>query len=124
MQLVRPQPKPKPLSAPQAHDDASNQEHEVAESQPNPDQVGDQIVPNEDDGSDYATDDSHPPKKRKTQPKKLDAVVKTKSTDKKSSEGPVKQAARKVKATAHANYRRLKIKSKGGNGGKGRFGRR
>jgi hypothetical protein len=49
-------------------------------------------------------------------------VVPAKSKGK--AAGPVKTAVRKIKATANANYRRLKIKSKGGNGGKGRFGRR
>lgn len=41
-------------------------------------------------------------------------------------EGVVEKAKRKISATAHANYQRLKIKGKGGNGGKprGRFGRR
>ncbi|KAI9722862.1 MAG: regulatory particle non-ATPase [Chrysothrix sp. TS-e1954] len=36
----------------------------------------------------------------------------------------VKKAARKVNQAAHANYRRLNIRSKGGAGKKGRFGRR
>jgi hypothetical protein len=41
-------------------------------------------------------------------------------------EGVVEKVKRKISATAHANYQRLKIKGKGGNGKKpgGRFGRR
>ena len=77
------------------------------------------------DESDYASDDSHSRKKRKTQEKDVKEASTSLAKDgKKAEEGPVKTAARKIKATAHANYRRLKIKSKGGNGGKGRFGRK
>jgi hypothetical protein len=41
-------------------------------------------------------------------------------------EGVIKTAARKIKATANANYRRLNIKGKAATGGKakGKFGRR
>jgi hypothetical protein len=39
-------------------------------------------------------------------------------------DGVVKTAARKIKATAHANFRRLKIKSSTGAKGKPKFGRR
>lgn len=39
--------------------------------------------------------------------------------------GKVKRAARKIKESAHANFRRLKIRgSKGAKGGGGKFGRR
>ena len=72
----------------------------------------------DDNESDYASDASHSPKKRKTPPKKAEEPKK---------EGIVKATARKIKATAHANYQRLKIRGKGGNGGnggKGKFGRR
>ena len=73
----------------------------------------------DDNGSDFASDDSHSVKKRKTKP-----APNIKAKDgREAKEGPITAAARKIKATAHANYRRLKIKSKG-NGGKGRFGRR
>ncbi|KAF2273917.1 uncharacterized protein EI97DRAFT_382413 [Westerdykella ornata] len=69
----------------------------------------------DDDGSDYDSDASHTPKKRKTQPKQSQVAGKQES----SVMEPVKKVARKIKATAHANYRKLKIKSKGaGNGGK------
>ncbi|KAF2134665.1 hypothetical protein P153DRAFT_419312 [Dothidotthia symphoricarpi CBS 119687] len=69
----------------------------------------------DDDESEYASDVSHSTKKRRDLPKKVEAPKK---------EGIVKTAARKIKATAHANYQRLKIRGKGGNGngGKGKFG--
>lgn len=71
----------------------------------------------DDDESDYASDASHSTKKRKALPKKVEEPKK---------EGIVKTTARKIKATAHANYQRLKIRGKGGNGNgaKGKFGRR
>ena len=73
----------------------------------------------DDDDSDYASDVSHSAKKRKAPAKKVDNP-----TEKK--EGVVEKVKKKISATAHANYQRLKIKGKGGNGGKprGRFGRR
>jgi hypothetical protein len=75
--------------------------------------------------SDYASDDSHTPKKRKIQHKKVDIAPKQAVVEKASARGSVKAVAKKISATAHANYRRLKIKGKGGNGGGGkRFGRR
>jgi 26S proteasome regulatory subunit N12 len=71
------------------------------------------------DDSDYASDVSHSTKKRKTPVKKADTPAGKK-------EGVVEKVKRKISATAHANYQRLKIKGKGGNGGRprGRFGRR
>jgi 26S proteasome regulatory subunit N12 len=44
--------------------------------------------------------------------------------EKPAKEGVLKTAARKIKATANANYRRLNIKGKAATGGKGKFGRR
>lgn len=74
---------------------------------------------NEDD-SDYASDVSHSAKKRKAP-----ATVPAQPADKKK-EGVVEKVKRKISATAHANYQRLKIKGKSGNGKKpgGRFSRR
>ncbi|KAF2687699.1 hypothetical protein K458DRAFT_295428 [Lentithecium fluviatile CBS 122367] len=121
---------PKP-EAQHPHDEESDGNAEgVAETQ-QPDAgnlaSGDEY-PDDDDESDYASDDSHSRKKRKTQKKKKKKPVndssKSQPTETEGKEGPVKTVARKIKATAHANYRRLKIKSKGGNGGKGKFGRR
>ncbi|KAK0673718.1 putative DNA replication regulator sld-2 [Cercophora samala] len=61
--------------------------------------------------------------------KKILAETKGKKTDgkKKEEEGTVKKAVRKVKATAHANFKRLKLKQGGAKGGPGynsRFRRR
>lgn len=73
----------------------------------------------EDEGSVYASDASHTPKKRKTQAKKVEDHTE------KPKEGIVKKAARKIKATANANYRRLNIKGKAAtNGAKSKFTRR
>ncbi|KAL1595249.1 regulatory particle non-ATPase [Paraconiothyrium brasiliense] len=109
---------------PELQHDESAEEAKVAETQ-----VDAFNIPSEldlsDDGSVYASDASHSTKKRKTQqPKSKAASTSQAKDDKKSKEGTVKAAARKIKPWAHANYQRLKIKSKGGNGGKGRFGRK
>lgn len=119
--------KPKPETVPQAPNDDSEVEAAVAETQQPAEAAASGDEFSEEDGSDYASDCSHTPKKRKMQSKKpTDAS--TSATKDEDKVGPVKKAVRKVKATAHANYRRLKIKGKGGtgggNGGKGRFGRR
>lgn len=84
-----------------------------------PADIEDEFGSDFDDGSDYASDASHTPRARKVSTKKADE-----SKDKPKKEGILKAAARKIKATANANYRRLNIKSKAGTGGKGRFGRR
>lgn len=102
----------------------------VAETQMQPDLVEAGSDDDEDDASDYS-DHSHTSKKRKVQsksselarpvePEKNEANV----AKKREGESVVRAAARKVKESAHANYRRLKIKSKTATGGKGRFGRR
>lgn len=82
----------------------------------------------DDDGSDYASDASHSTKKNKMQQPKPKVASTPQAEgdkdDKKGKEGTIKAAARKIKPWAHANYQRLKIKGKGGNGGKGRFGRK
>ncbi|KAJ4347192.1 regulatory particle non-ATPase [Didymosphaeria variabile] len=105
---------------PEVQHDESDDEAKVAETQ-----IHIQLDSSDDDGSDYASDASHSTKKRKTQqPKPKVASTSQAKEDSKNKEGPVKAAARKIKPWAHANYKRLKIKSKGGNGGKGRFGRK
>jgi hypothetical protein len=111
--------KPLPTQDVLANENDSDQENIVAETQ-----LGAHPLSDSDEDSEYASDDSHTPKKRKTTHKKSEpAVNKPEATEKTSGVGTVRTVARKIKATAHANYRRLKIKSKGGNGGK-RFGRR
>ncbi|KAK4038298.1 hypothetical protein C8A01DRAFT_37756 [Parachaetomium inaequale] len=71
--------------------------------------------------------------KTKTKPKKPAATTKTKTNNKTGAdakgeaEGVVKRAVRKVKATAHANFKRLKLRNSGAKGGPGhnsRFRRR
>jgi hypothetical protein len=104
----------KPLPEPtlQVQEDSEDDATGVAETQV----VGDAASGSESDSdaSDYASDASHTPNQRKVQKKKPEAAA----------EGVVKKTARKIKATAHANYRRLKIRGNGATGGKGKFGRR
>ncbi|KAF2739374.1 DNA replication regulator SLD2 [Polyplosphaeria fusca] len=107
--------KPKPLEALRIEEDSEEENVPTATPNRTTKLASDQ---EESEDEEYTSDDSHTPKKRKTvQPKAIGAGQEA------TKDGPVRTAARKVKATAHANYRRLKIKSKG-NGGKGRFGRR
>lgn len=123
--------KPKPQSEAQSLDYESDGIEETQGSKNAQDvedgscEILDELIEDE-CASDYS-DDSHTPKKRKTQPKKR-AEVHTKQIKDLAAtkhEGTIKKAARKVSASAHANYRRLKIKSKNSKGqGKGRFGRR
>ncbi|KAH7409954.1 DNA replication regulator SLD2 [Phaeosphaeria sp. MPI-PUGE-AT-0046c] len=109
--------KPKPQPTLQIQDDPEDQQGNVADTQVAGNAAD--VVNSEDDFSDFTSDVSHTPKRRKA-PKK-----KSETTTEQPKEGTVKTAARKIKASAHANYRRLKIKSKGGNGGgNGKFGRR
>jgi hypothetical protein len=110
--------KSKPESALQLHDDSEDDQDKVAETQATGHAADD--VDSEDDISDYASDVSHTPKQRKVQKKKTEEIKDQ------PKEGGVKTAARKIKATAHANFRRLKIKSSTGakGGAKGKFGRR
>lgn len=114
---VRPnlaKPKPEPDFK---HADESNAE---ADGIPETQVEADGTVPDEgseDDESDFASDASHTPRKRTTKDKTQDV--------KDGAKEGLKAAGRKVKATAHANFRRLKIKSsKGAAAGKSRFGRR
>lgn len=114
--IVKPKPQP-------ALDDPNNSEVEetgVPDTQVHAVGVTKDRVSDDDDGSEYASDASHTPMKRRIQQKKLEEAK-----DKPSKEGVVKKAARKIKATANANYRRLNIKGKvSGTGPKGKFGRR
>lgn len=107
--------KPKPTPAPETHD--VEEQTRVPETQV-PADIEDEFGSDVDDGSDYASDVSHTPKVRKVTKKPQEANEKPKK------ENIIKTAARKIKATANANYRRLNIKGKTGTGGKGRFGRK
>ncbi|KAF1848535.1 uncharacterized protein K460DRAFT_375387 [Cucurbitaria berberidis CBS 394.84] len=109
--FVKPKPQPALQGGP---DDSDNvEETGVPETQAQADSATGEHV-SDNDESDYASDASHTPKKRKTLSKKPEDP----------KEGVVKTAARKIKATANANFRRLKIKGKGGTGGKGKFSKR
>jgi len=109
--------KPKPEPVLQAPDESGN-EVAVAETQV-PAHEATHDTDSDDDGSSYASDASHTPKTGKKP-----AMKTGKRTEEPSKEGVVKKAARKIKATANANYRRLNIKGKAGAGAKGKFGRR
>ncbi|KAF2445483.1 hypothetical protein P171DRAFT_462968 [Karstenula rhodostoma CBS 690.94] len=105
---------------PEMQPDESDDETKVAETQI--DSLNTLTEPtlsdiDDDDGSDYASDASHSTKKNKTQQPRPKAASTAQATDdKKGKEGTLKAAARKIKPWAHANYQRLKIKGKGGNG--------
>lgn len=107
--------KPKSHVVEQTQVDSEDDEDKVADTQVNHLDLG----IDDDEESDYASDASHTPKQRKAKPEKGEDAKDA------PKEGALKTAGRKIKATAHANYRRLKIKSvKGASGAKGRFGRR
>ncbi|KAF1350304.1 hypothetical protein EJ07DRAFT_169251 [Lizonia empirigonia] len=101
----------KPKAAPQfRHNDQDSDDEPT--SVPETQAQGDaEPALSEDDDSDYASDVSHSAKKRKAPAKKANKPAEKK-------EGVVEKVKRKISATAHANYQRLKIKGKGGNGGK------
>ncbi|KAB5533650.1 DNA replication regulator SLD2 [Coniochaeta sp. 2T2.1] len=108
-------------------EEADSDEEVVPETQLNAPAAPDGEV--EDDynllsGSDF-DDDEDAPKKKKAVKK---AKEKRKDADKgEEKEGVVKKAVRKVKATANANFKRLKLKNYGAKGGPGvnsRFRRR
>ncbi|USP75231.1 hypothetical protein yc1106_02505 [Curvularia clavata] len=107
--------KPKPTPSAQTQADAEKEQTSVPETQI-PADIEDEFGSDFDDGSDYASDASHTPRVRKVTTKEAEGPK-----EKPKKEGIFKAAARKIKATANANYRRLNIKSKTGTGGKGRF---
>jgi hypothetical protein len=108
--------KPEPIL--QTQDDSDGEQEKVAETQATGDVEED--IDSEDYLSEYASDASHTPRKRSVPKKSTD------ETKDQAKEGVVKTAGRKIKASAHANFRRLKIRTaKGASGGaKGKFGRR
>lgn len=124
--------KPKaPQEAP-ANDSESDAEDVVPETQgrhpsktsKNDDDAGEFTgeQPDSEGESDYSNA-SHTPKRRKSQPKQApQPVTKPAVQDAGAKEGLVKKAARKISASAHANFRKLKIKNKNSKA-KGRFGR-
>jgi len=117
--------KPKPAPAPKTQDESGEEESGVPETQ-HAATAADESGSDFDDESDYASDASHTPKPRKVTAKRPEQAA-DKPADQSAKEGLLKSAARKIKATANANYRRLNIKGKaatGGKSGKGKFGRR
>lgn len=110
--------KPKPEPTLQVQDDSEDEQDGVAETQVTGDVPNDVNSDSDSDSSEYESDASHTPRKRGVPKKKPEEAKDA------AKEGVVKTAARKIKATAHANYRRLKIKGKGATAGKGKFGRR
>jgi hypothetical protein len=116
--IVRPNVvKPKPTPAPQTQDESQGEQTGIPETQI-PADIADEFGSDLDGDSDYASDASHTPR-RKAPAKKPEQTK-----EKPVKEGVLKTAARKIKATANANYRRLNIKGKAATGGKGKFGRR
>ena len=112
--------KPKPVPELQCNDEESETESNaktIPETQIQAD--AGTALSDVDDDSDYASDVSHSAKKQRAPAKKAAALAEKK-------EGVVEKVKRKISATAHANYQRLKIRGQGGNGGKpkGKFGRR
>ncbi|KAI8938266.1 DNA replication regulator sld2 [Plenodomus lindquistii] len=117
--IMRPniaKPKPEPIL--QNQEESGDEAATVPETQVQAEEAADDN--DSDDGSVYASDASHTPKTRKVPVKK-----KAEEPTEKRKEGIVKKAARKIKATANANYRRLNIKGKAAtSGAKGKFSRR
>jgi hypothetical protein len=108
-----------PAPALQNQDDSEEEQTGVPETQAQSSTAVDEFGSDSDE-SDYASDASHTPKRRKVPAKKAE------EPKEKPKEGVIKKAAKKIAATANANYRRLNIKGKAGTAGKakGKFGRR
>lgn len=116
---MRPQHKPKAPAQPVQTDAVSDDEGNVAETQL-PDHPLDDIS---DADSDAAYSDTEA--KRKRQLTKATTTDNDDASKSSKPDGIVKKTARKISATAHANFRALKIKNKNSKAsGRGRFGRR
>ena len=123
--------KHKPVATEERPDDNDKEEEGVLETQL-PDNSAD--VHDEDaSGSEFSEgensdfDDSAPKQKKKVVRPRIDVAPTTVPTNptKPDDTNPIKKAARKISATAHANFRKLKIKNKNSKAnGRGRFGRR
>ncbi|KAL1793930.1 hypothetical protein ACET3X_007351 [Alternaria dauci] len=105
--------KPKPTPVQQTDDEPEGEQAGVPETQV-PAVLEDEFGSDFDGDADYASDASHTPR-RKVPAKKAEQAK-----EKPVKEGVLKTAARKIKATANANYRRLNIKGKAGTGAKGK----
>ncbi|KAF3010831.1 regulatory particle non-ATPase [Curvularia kusanoi] len=97
--------KPKPVQEFRYNDEESDNDSN-AKSVPEtqlPEDAGLALSADDDDDSDYASDVSHSAKKQRA-PTKKEATLAEKK------EGVVEKVKRKISATAHANYQRLKIR--------------
>lgn len=116
--------KPDTPTEPDTDNEADLEPEAVAETQMN-----DAVVPHlgnvddDDSESDYSDSEA---KLRRTDSKTTSQPVKAPAPEQSAKEdGPVKRAARKISAGAHANFRKLKIKNQNTKAnGRGRFGRR
>jgi DNA replication regulator SLD2 len=118
---VRPAPAPKPKAPAQADqlDTTSDNEDNVAETQV-PGTL-DEIESDADSDAAYSDTEA----KRKRQLTKTTAAETDEASKSSKGDGIVKKAARKISATAHANFRRLNIKNQNTKAkGRGRFGRK
>ncbi|KAG9566709.1 hypothetical protein KCU71_g4260, partial [Aureobasidium melanogenum] len=117
--IMRPAPKPKAPTQGDQPDATSDNEGNVAETQL-PDALNDI---DSDADSDAAYSDTEA--KRKRQLTKTTTTDKDDASKSSKSDGIVKKAAKKISATAHANFRKLNIKNKNSKAkGRGRFGKR
>ncbi|KAH0088150.1 hypothetical protein KCU96_g9050, partial [Aureobasidium melanogenum] len=117
--IMRPAPKLKTSAQGDQPDATSDNEGNVAETQL-PDALNDI---DSDADSDAAYSDTEA--KRKRQLTKTTTMDKDDASKGSKSDGIVKKAAKKISATAHANFRKLNIKNKNSKAkGRGRFGKR
>jgi len=116
---VRPAPKSKAPAQADQSEATSDNEGNVAETQ----LPGTLDEIDSDAESDAAYSDTEA--KRKRQLTKTTTVDKEDASKNSKGDGIVKKAAKKISATAHANFRRLNIKNKNSKAnGRGRFGRK
>lgn len=116
---VRPAPKAKAPAQADQPDTTSDNEENVAETQ-FPGDLED-VDSDSDTGAAYSDTEA----KRKRQLTKTTTADKDDASKSSKGDGIVKKAAKKISATAHANFRRLNIKNKNSKAnGRGRFGRK
>jgi len=116
---VRPAPKSKAPAQADQPETTSDNEGNVAETQ----LPGTLDDIDSDADSDAAYSDTEA--KRKRQLTKTTNVDKEDASKSSKGDGIVKKTAKKISATAHANFRRLNIKNKNSKAsGRGRFGRK
>jgi len=82
------------------------------------------LAPLDDSESDFSASETQAKKKQKKQLGASKIVAAAETMEKEKEDGPVKKAAKKISATAHANFKKLKIKNQNSKAGGRRFGRR